>query len=85
MKTSSVVDHGGAISPEGLASSSVLVNKTVTLKRVIKKTLNDHETTNILGRESEEQKNDAGTTTIWMASSFDHAVLHRHRSVHESR
>ena len=37
MKTSSVVDHGGAISPEGLASSSVLVTKTVTLKRVIKK------------------------------------------------
>jgi len=37
MKTSSVVGHGGAISPEGLAFSSVLINKTVTLKRVIKK------------------------------------------------
>lgn len=37
MKISSVVDHGGAISLKGLASSSVLINKTATLKRVIKK------------------------------------------------
>ena len=37
MKISSVVEHGGAISPKGLASRSVLINKAATLKRVIKK------------------------------------------------